>query len=132
MFDGIGDVEDSAERLSKVAINTLFNICAAWSLNDKEVWKLLGSPEPAIFAAWKGEPGKATLQADDLERISHILGIYKALQILLPDQAAADGWVKKPNTSPLFNGSSALEKMISGDIADLSMVRQYLDGQLNY
>ena len=101
MIDGIGDVENSAERLSKVAINTLFNICAAWSLNDKEVWKLLGSPELAIFAAWKGEPGRATLQADNLERISHILGIYKALQILLPDQAAADGWVKKPNTSPL-------------------------------
>lgn len=131
MLDGIDEVEDSAERLSRVAIKTFFKICAAWSLNDKEAWKLLGSPEPATYAAWTDEPGKATLQADNLERISHILVIYKALQILLTDQAAADEWVKKPNTSPLFNGSSALEKMISGDIADLSLVRQYLDGQLN-
>lgn len=120
MLDGIDEVEDSAEGLSRVAIKTFFNICVAWSLNDKEAWKLLGSPDPAIFAVWKGGPGKATLQADSLERISHILGIYKALQILLPDQAAADGWVKKPNTSPLFDGNSALDKMISGDIADLS------------
>ncbi len=35
-------------------------------------------------------------------RISYVLGIYKALQMLLPDAAVADAWIKRPDTAPLF------------------------------
>ena len=70
-----------------------------------------------------------TQPKDALERISYILGIYKALQILLPDEKAADQWVKRPNTAPLFGGRSALDRMMSGQVADLFVVRQYLDAQ---
>ena len=56
---------------------------------------------------------------DTLERLSYLLGIYKALQILLPDPHAADEWVRKPNTAPPFGGSSALERMSSGQVADI-------------
>ena len=58
-----------------------------------------------------------------------MLGIYKALQILLPDPAAADAWVKRPNAAPLFNGRSALDLMLSGRVADLFLVRQFLDAE---
>jgi hypothetical protein len=64
-----------------------------------------------------------------MERISYVLGIYKALQVLLPDAAAADGWVRRPNAAPPFGGRSALERMLSGNVADLFLVRQYLDAQ---
>jgi hypothetical protein len=67
------------------------------------------------------------LSRDTLERISYILGIYKALQILLPDAAAADAWIKKPNSATPFGGRSALERMLSGNVSDLYAVRQYLD-----
>ncbi|MXW47997.1 MAG: DUF2384 domain-containing protein, partial [Gammaproteobacteria bacterium] len=66
---------------------------------------------------------------DTLERISYILGIYKYLQILLPDQKLADEWVKRPNSAPLFDGRSALDLMMSGRVADLFIVRQYLDAE---
>ena len=66
---------------------------------------------------------------DALERISYLLGIFKALHILLPDEEAADAWVRKPNTAPLFAGTSALERMMSGQVSDLYVVRQYLDAQ---
>jgi len=46
-----------------------------------------------------------------------------------PDEASADAWVKKPNDAPLFNGRSALDRMLSGQVADLFVVRQYLDAQ---
>ena len=69
------------------------------------------------------------LPKDTLERISYILGIFKALQILLPDEKAADAWVKRPNTAVLFAGKSALDRMLSGHVADLYVVRQYLDAQ---
>ena len=63
------------------------------------------------------------------ERISYLLGIYKALQMLFPEPAQADAWVKKPNQAPLFGGRSALERMLGGQVADLYVVRQYLDAQ---
>ena len=59
----------------------------------------------------------------------NVLGIYKALQILLPDGQAADAWIRQPNTAPMFGGRSALDRMMSGQVADLFVVRQYLDAQ---
>ena len=45
------------------------------------------------------------------------------------DPAQADAWLHKPNQSPLFGGHSALERMLSGNVSDLYVVRQYLDAQ---
>ena len=67
--------------------------------------------------------------ADVLERISYILGIYKALHLLFADRAQADGWVRRPNAALMFGGRSALERMLAGQVADLYVVRQYLEGQ---
>ena len=68
------------------------------------------------------------ISRDTLERLSNLLGIYKSLQILLPEPAAADGWVRKPNAAPLFGGRSALARMLAGNVSDLHLVRCYLDG----
>jgi hypothetical protein len=43
--------------------------------------------------------------------------------------ARADEWIRKPNTAPLFAGKSALARMLGGQVADLFVVRQYLDAQ---
>jgi hypothetical protein len=59
-----------------------------------------------------------------------VLGIYKALQLLLPDPARADEWVRRPNDAVPFGGRSALERMLAGQVVDLWVVRQYLDAQL--
>ena len=89
---------------------------------------LLGLTARSTFFKWKKGPN-AVLPKDTLERISYILGVYKALQLLLPDEQAADEWVKRPNAAPLFAGRSALDRMLSGQVADLFVVRQYLDAQ---
>jgi hypothetical protein len=68
------------------------------------------------------------LPRDTLERLSNLLGIYKSLQILLPDAAAADAWVRQPNSAAPFGGRSALERMLAGNVSDLNLVRRYLDG----
>ena len=64
-----------------------------------------------------------------MERISYILGIYRALQILFKDAKLADGWVRRPNTASPFGGRSALDRMLSGNVADLFVVRRYLDAE---
>lgn len=114
--------------LSGPALRTFFRIADLWDLSVDEQMTLLGVTARSTFFKWKKEPNTA-LPKDTLERISYILGVYKALQILLPDEKAADGWIKRPNAAPLFSGRSALDRMLSGQVADLFMVRQYLDAQ---
>ncbi len=116
----------SPEKLAPAALRTFFRIASAWELTQAEARALLGDPPESTYYKWKsGKVG--SVPGDLLERISYVLGIYKALQILLPDPAAADAWVRRPNAAPLFNGRSALELMLSGQVADLFLVRQYLD-----
>lgn len=117
----------TSQAVSTAAIRTFHNIANVWQLNTEQQVVLLGNPARSTFFRWKKDPQSVRLERDTLERISYILGIYKALQILLPDIEAADSWIKKPNSAPLFQGQSALERMLSGNVADLFVVRQYLD-----
>ena len=104
------------------------NIAEAWGLSVAEQLKLLGIASRSTFFKWRRER-EPRLPQDTLERLSYLLGIYKSLQILLPDTRAADAWVRQPNSAPPFGGNSALERMLSGQVADLYVVRQYLDAQ---
>lgn len=117
----------SAEAMSAAAIRAFGRIAGLWRLDVEEQLTLLGNPPRSTYYKWKKAPEAAQLGRDTLERISYILGIYKALQILFPDETAADGWIRKPNNASLFGGKSALQRMLSGNVADLFVVRQYLD-----
>lgn len=110
------------------ALRAFANIAEAWGLNVAEQLKLLGIASRSTFFKWRRER-EPRLPQDTLERLSYLLGIYKSLQILLPDPRAADEWVRKPNNVPPFGGLSALERMLSGQVADLYVVRQYLDAE---
>jgi hypothetical protein len=120
-------VKLSPEAMSAAAIRAFGNIAQAWQLDIEAQLTLLGDPPRSTYYKWKKDPQSAHLGRDTLERISYILGIYKALQILLPEPTAADSWIRKPNTAPLFGGKSALDRMLSGNVSDLYVVRQYLD-----
>lgn len=115
-------------RAGAAAFRTFFRIAEAWSLSAEEQMTLLGITSRSTFYKWRNDP-PARLSPDLLERLSYLFGIYKDLQVLLPEPAAADGWLRRPNTAPLFNGRSALERMLSGRVADLYVVRQYLDAE---
>lgn len=110
------------------ALRTFFKIAEVWDLDEEDQMKLLGLQARSTFYKWKKDRD-GRLSMDALERISYILGIFKALNILLPDKDAADKWIKKPNEAPIFGGKSALERMLSGHVSDLFVVRQYLDAQ---
>jgi hypothetical protein len=102
-------------------------IAELWHLSVAEQLSLLGTSRSTYFK-WRKE-AQPKLPRDTLERLSYLLGIYKALQLLLPDDRVADEWLRRPNDAPLFGGKSALERMLSGNVADLYTVRQYLDAQ---
>lgn len=118
----------SPERMAAAGLRAFARIAQAWGLSVDEQLRLLGAPPRSTYFAWRKHPEKASLPRDTLERLSNLLGIYKSLQILLPDPAAADAWVRLPNAAPAFGGRSALERMLAGNVSDLHLVRRYLDG----
>jgi hypothetical protein len=115
-----------AETPAKVAIalRAFFRLADAWQLSTDEARRLLGDPGRATFFQWKsGRPGR--MSKDVVRRISWLLGIWKALQILFPEAERADAWIRRPNQA--FGGQSALARMLAGDVTDLAAVRAELD-----
>ncbi len=110
-----------------VALKAFFGITQKWQLSSDQERILLGVPK-ATFYRWK-QLKDGALSQDTLERISYILGIYKALRILLPSEQAANEWIHKSNQAPLFSGNSALDKLMKGQVVDLADVRRYLDAE---
>jgi len=109
------------------ALRAFFQISRVWRLTEEEEVKLLGLTCRATLHAWKrGAP--SVLEPDTLERISYILGIYKGINMLLPEERA-NVWMRAPNAAFVLGGMSALERMAKGDISDLAVVRQYIDAQ---
>lgn len=120
--------DDRRRDLAGAGLRTFFRLAAAWGLSAEQERALLGSPGRSTYFRWKKDQAGA-LPKDALERISYLLGIYKALHILFPNAAQADRWIHQPNDAPLFGGRPALERMLGGQVADLYRVREYLDAQ---
>ena len=120
-------VDLTSTRASGAALRTFFRLAEAWQLSVAEQTTLLGVARTTLYQ-WK--QGKvAPLDRHLLERLSHLFGIYSSLQILFPATRRADEWPRKANSAPLFGGRSALDRMLAGQVADLYVVRQYLDAQ---
>jgi hypothetical protein len=114
--------------LGGAGLRAFVNIAESWGLSVAEQLQLLGIASRSTFFKWRRER-EPRLPRDTLERLSYLLGIYKSLQILLPDPKAADEWIRRPNSAAPFGGKSALDRMLSGQVADLYVVREYLDAQ---
>ena len=125
---------DDLKRMDYIAFKTFLNVVTRWGLKMGQARILLGDIPVATFNRLKADVVKGrgtlsgTLSKDTMERISYILGIYKALHILLPAEQA-DLWVQQINLAPQFNGQTALERMLKGNVTDIAVVRQYLDAE---
>ncbi len=116
-------------QVSAALLPTIFTIFSQWRLTGAQQMTLLGLSNEKTLYNWKNQPEKAKLTRDLLERASYILGIYKSLQILLPDPALADQWLTTGNDNPLFNGMAPMQRLLAGQVVDLAVVRHFLDAE---
>jgi hypothetical protein len=114
-------------RLSPAAVKGLLRIAAHWKLRDIDTRALLGGISSGSFYALKNRGAKA-FDEDQLTRISLLVGIYKALNILYSAKLA-DAWVALPNSNPIFAGHSPLNYLKQGGIPAFLRVRQLLDAR---
>jgi hypothetical protein len=112
---------------AEAALRTFWRLAEAWKLGTSEQMTLLGVARTTLYQWKQGKVGP--LDRHVLERLSYLFGIYSALQILLPVPERANEWLRKPNTAPFLGGRSALDRMLGGQVADLYVVRQYLDAE---
>lgn len=115
--------------VTRSLLPAIFTIFHQWKLTGAQQMTLLGLSNEKTLYNWKGQPEKAKLTRDMLERASYILGIYKSLQILFPDQMLADQWLATPNDNLLFNGMAPLDRLLVGQVVDLAVVRNFLDAE---
>ena len=117
------------KTMSGPAMRSFLNIAEKWRLTIEEQRGLLGWPATSTFHKYKsGDVG--TLTFDTLTRISLVLGIFKALHILWPDETLANNWLKLPNSNPLFSGRTPMAYMTAeGGIDAMYRVRRLLDGR---
>lgn len=115
------------ERLSGPGLKAFFNIMARWKLRDEDARALLGGVSNGPFYDMKRNPDR-TLDTDRLTRVSYLIGIFKALNVL-HSNALADAWIQRPNSNPIFNGATPLSYMIGGGLPAMQHVRRLLDAR---
>ena len=116
------------ERLSLTAVPAFFKLIDRWKVRDESARQLLGGVSNGAFYQFKKGHAK-TIDQDKLTRISLLLGIFKALNILYSSKLA-NAWVTSPNTNPMFKGGTPLQYMIQGGMPALLRIRQLLDARL--
>lgn len=115
------------ERLSPAALRGFFALSERWRLRDEDARALLGGVTNGPFYQMRKDPER-TLDVDRLTRVSLLVGIFKALNILY-GEALADAWVKLPNANPIFGGRTPLAYMLAGGVPAMQTVRRLLDAR---
>jgi hypothetical protein len=123
------DLSDRAERdrLSSGAVRAFFNIMDQWKVRDEAARQLLGGMSNGAFYALKKD-GDRSLDEDKLRRISYLVGIFKALNIIYSEDLA-DQWMQLPNKNRIFRGMAPNDYLIHGGLPAFATVRKLLDAR---
>jgi len=115
------------ERLSPDAVRAFLNIMAHWKIRDGDARRLLGGiSNGAYYVLKKG--GDRALDEDRLRRVSYIVGIFKALNILYSEELA-DRWMHLPNKNRIFGGITPHRYLMQGGLPAFATVRRLLDAR---
>jgi uncharacterized protein (DUF2384 family) len=123
------DLADPATRtrLSPAAISAFFAIVEKWDLRNEDAMALLGGASHGRYYELK-KTRKSVLSQDELTRISLLIGIFKALNILF-SQRLANQWTSRPNSNPMFNNAAPLDVLIRAGVPGMLSVRRLLDAR---
>lgn len=115
-------------ELSPPTLKAFFSIMDKWQVQDEDAKLLLGGITNGSYYELKKNAGNSVLNTDTLTRISYLIGIFTALNVL-HTQTLADKWVQLPNTNPIFGGATPLQYMIKDGTPAFRIVRQILDAR---
>ena len=114
-------------RLSGSAIEAFFAIIEKWELRNEDAMALLGGASHGRYFELK-KNRRGLLSQDELTRISLLIGIFKALNILYSPRLA-DAWITLSNSNPIFRGSTPLTYILRLGQPGMIELRQLLDAR---
>lgn len=117
-------------RLSAPGFRTFLAISDLWGLGEERRRLVLGLPSRSTYQNWvktAREHRELTLDVDVLTRISAILGIHQALNVLHGSEAEGLAWLRGPHRALIFGGKPPLDLITSGTQDALLTVRRFLD-----
>ena len=115
-------------RLSPAAIEGFLRMMEIWKIRDTDARQLLGGLSTGSFHAFKRQQKQRTLAQDTLTRVSFLIGIFKALNILY-SEPLADAWITLPNRNPIFRGDTPLAYILQQGLPGMLEVRRLLDSR---
>lgn len=117
-------------RVSGPGLRAFLAIADLWRLMENERLLILGAPPRSTYYGWiktARDRRDLMLPTDTLIRISAVLGIHKALQILFPTEIEGTGWLRGPHQSQPFAGQAPIALIAGGMQDGLMAVRRFLD-----
>lgn len=110
--------DEHQTALLRAGVGALGRLAERWALADDAKARLVSS----------GQDSAGTV-VGRLERISHLLGIYRAATALFGQRdTTLLQWLHAANSAPPFSGLSPIEAILDG--RNLDAVRGYLECQL--
>lgn len=119
---------ETRRRLSPAAIEGFLRLMDLWKIKDADARQLLGGLSTGSFHGLKKQEKQRILAHDTLTRISFLIGIFKALNILY-SEPLADAWITLPNRNPVFRGATPLAYILQQGLPGMLEVRRLLDGR---
>lgn len=117
--------EPVTDQEAAAMFRAVLNLFRLWDVSDERAAIILDLNR-RTYARWKaGDLGR--IGRDGKARLSNLIGIHKALRTIFRDAARGYAWIKTPNE--IFDGRSALDVMLGGELTDLMRVRRYLDAE---
>jgi len=117
--------EPVTDEEAAAMFRAVLNLFRLWGVNDERAAIILDLNR-RTYARWKaGDLGR--IGRDGKARLSNLMGIHKALRTIFRDAARGHAWIKAPNE--IFEGRSALDVILGGELTDLMRVRRYLNAE---
>lgn len=118
-------LEADRERLKATALTAIRKLSGEWKLTRDETARLL-TLSPSTWDRILIQPEKASLNQDQMTRISALIGIFKGLHLLFADDMA-NRWPRLKNEGPVFSDHTPIEIMMEGGIPVMLEVRRHID-----
>ncbi|WP_323796183.1 antitoxin Xre-like helix-turn-helix domain-containing protein [Nisaea sp.] len=112
------------KELTPVAVKTVATLFDLWSLPQRKAAKLMNVDE-ATWAAMDEGSWKGILSAEQLERTSAFVAIYRSLTEIF-GETNGESWPTANNRLDPFQGKPPVDFMAIGDINEIQAVRRHL------
>ncbi|WP_445428800.1 antitoxin Xre-like helix-turn-helix domain-containing protein [Alishewanella sp. HL-SH05] len=109
-----------------LALRLRNNILDKWGCTDTQKQSILGLSQ-STFNRYQKDLSRVKLSGEQLERLSYLANIHKALRIVFTNPKNIYGFMSMANDNPYFDGQSPLSIIATGDLGAMYEVSKHID-----